>query len=52
MKEISATNAVRLEEILEPKWYDDQAQFRMISKINSSGVDRIRRILDSRGKAR
>ena len=52
MREEQATNATRLEEILNPKWYESEKNFRVISKIPPSGVDRIRRILASRGKER
>ena len=45
MKEVRATDATRLESILEAKWYDDKKNFRVISKISPSGTDRINRIL-------
>ena len=45
MKEARATDATRLEGILESKWYDDKRNFRVISKISPSGTDRINRLL-------
>ena len=45
MKELRATDATRLEGILEAKWYDDKKNFRIISKISPRGTDRINRIL-------
>lgn len=52
MREEHATDATRLEEILNPKWYDSTKNYRVISKISPKGLERIRRILASRGKER
>ena len=52
MREEQATDATRLEGILNPKWYDSDKNFRVMSKISPKGLDRIRRILASRGKER
>ena len=52
MREEMATDATRLEGILNPKWYESDKNYRVMSKISPKGMDRIRRILASRGKER
>ena len=48
MRQAQATDATRLESILEPKWYDNPMNYRMISKISPKGRDRVNRLLNDR----
>ena len=48
MNETSATDASRLEKILESKWYDDKKNYKMISRISPKASDRINRLLYNR----
>ena len=49
MRQTKATDATRLEGMLEQKWFENAANFRIMSKISPKGVDRVNRILDDRG---
>uniref|UniRef100_A0A7S3MP13 Uncharacterized protein n=1 Tax=Favella ehrenbergii TaxID=182087 RepID=A0A7S3MP13_9SPIT len=51
MHEEQATDAARLEEVLEAKWYHKPQNFKIISKINPKGNDRLNRLLNNRGFA-
>ena len=48
MHEVKATDAARLEEMLESKWYHKPKNYRIISKISSKANDRVNRLLDTR----
>lgn len=50
MHEGKATDAARLEEMLECKWYHKPSNFRIISKIGPKGSDRVNRLLDARAR--
>ena len=49
MHEGQATDAARLEELIETKWYHKPQNFKIISKISPKGNDRLNRLLDGRG---
>jgi len=48
MHEGKATDAARLEEMLECKWYHKPSNFRIMSKISPKANDRVNRLLDIR----
>ena len=52
MRQAKATDAARLEGMLEQKWFENPANFRIMSKISPKEADRVNRILDDRGNGK